>query len=513
MSPSRRTLIRAGAALPLAGLPEQGGGLPEQGGGLPEQGGGMPEQGGGLPARGAGRPGRGAGPDWTALAAAVDGAVVLPGTGAYDDARRLVDPRFDGVRPPAVVRCAHGGDVAEAIRFARRSRLPVITRGGGHSYVGASTGTGSIVLDLRALDAVSYDTGSRTATIGGGARLMEVYTTLGAARVSVPSGSCGSVGIGGITLGGGVGMASSAYGLTCDAVVGANLVTADGVLRGVHAGREPELFWALRGGGGGQFGVVTGWRMRTHPATTAGTFKLSFRWADAARVAAGWQARLATAPDETWSTCQFTSDAKGRLGVRVSGFVLDGRADAEAAAIVAAIGRDPSAATLDRRPYLDVVRDRAGCDDTASCAVRSTELVGSEVFSAVVPPAGIAALLAVVERRARARRPGVAKFKRMTGAQSRVAVDATAFPWRGVRTMLQWLVESPTADAAAARDAYAWIDGGHRAMARWSAGRYVNYLEPDPAALPRYHGRHLARLRRVRAAADPQRLFRSAYAL
>jgi FAD/FMN-containing dehydrogenase len=107
----------------------------------------------------------------------------------------------------------------------------------------------------------------------------------------------------------------------------------------------------------------------------------------------------------------------------------------------------------------------------------------------------------------------VAKFKRMTGAQARVAPGATAFPWRGAHTMLQWLVQPVTGDAATARDAYAWIDGGHRAVARWSAGRYVNYLEPDPATLPLYYGPNLARLRRVRAAADPDRLFRSAYAV
>jgi FAD/FMN-containing dehydrogenase len=101
----------------------------------------------------------------------------------------------------------------------------------------------------------------------------------------------------------------------------------------------------------------------------------------------------------------------------------------------------------------------------------------------------------------------------MTGVQARVAPGATAFPWRGAHTMLQWLVQPPAGDAATVRDAYAWIDDGHRAVARWSAGRYVNYLEPDPAQVPRYYGANLARLRRVRAAADPDRLFRSPYAV
>jgi FAD/FMN-containing dehydrogenase len=446
-------------------------------------------------------------PDWNALAASLDGTVELPGADGYDGARQLQDPRFDPVRPPAVACCAGPDDVAEVVRFARRSRIPVITRGGGHSYVGASTGDRGIVLDLRRLNAIGYDWGSRTASIGGGARLLDVYGRLGAAGRAIPSGSCGSVGISGITLGGGIGMAASAYGLTCDAVVEAEVVTADGARRTVDAERERDLFWALRGGGGGQFGVVTRWRMNTHRASSVGTFVLTYPWTDAARVAAGWQARIGVAPDETWSACQFGSDRAGRLSVRISGVVLEGDPDAEAAEITRAIGREPAGATLARRPHLDVVRDRAGTDQ------RSTELAGSEIFRYALPEPAVAALLETVEQRAREGRPAVAKFKRLTGFAGRVDPLSTAFPWRGAHTMLQWLVLPETADPVAVRDGYAWIESGHRAMSRWSAGRYVNYLEPSPAVLHRYHGLNFPRLRWIRATVDPQALFRSPYAL
>jgi FAD/FMN-containing dehydrogenase len=308
-------------------------------------------------------------------------------------------------------------------------------------------------------------------------------------------------------------MAASAYGLTCDAVTAAEVVTADGQLRTVHAGREPDLFWALRGGGGGQIGVVTAWRMRTYPATPAGTFVLTYPWRDAARVAAGWQARLTGAPDETWSACQFASDTEGTRSVRISGVLLGGAADAEVAAIVRAIGRDPAKVRVDRLPHRALVHDRAGCDEAGECGARATELAGSDIFPRVLPAVAIAALLATVERRARDRRPGIAKLKRMTGAQARIPAGATAFPWRGAHTMLQWLVQPATGDPVTVKDAYAWIDAGHRAMARWSAGRYVNYLEPDPRQVPRYYGPNLARLRRIRAAADPDRIFRSRYAV
>ncbi|GIF16328.1 FAD-binding oxidoreductase [Actinoplanes teichomyceticus] len=442
--------------------------------------------------------------DWRALAAGLDGTVELPGTATYEQARRLFSPRFDHLRPPAVVRCAGPADVAETVRFAARLGQPVVTRAGGHSYVGASTTATGLVLDLRAMNAVRYDAPSRTATIGGGATLIDAYTALGAHGVSIPGGTCGTVGVSGLTCGGGIGAVTSAYGLTCDGVVAADVVTADGRRRSVDAAREPDLFWALRGGGGGQFGVVTSWRMRTHPAGSTGTFTLGYPWADAAAVAAGWQSRIAVAPDNAWSACQFTAERTGALSVRIGGFVLDGDARAEVAALTRAIGRAPATTTVTSMPHLRMLADRAGD------AARNTHLIGSEIFARALPAAGIAALLAAVRGRAASRRPGLAKLKRMTGAPARVAADATAFPWHGAHSMLQWLVVPPAADAASVADGYAWIEAGHRAVAPWSSGRYVNYLEPDPIDPALYHGRHLARLRRIRAAVDPDRLFRAA---
>ncbi|GIE30859.1 oxidoreductase [Actinoplanes italicus] len=450
-----------------------------------------------------GTPGPGAA-DWRALADGLEGTLDLPGSVSYEQARRLFSPRFDHILPPAIVHCASPADVVEAVRFAVRTGLPIVPRGGGHSYVGASTTTGGLVLDVRPMKGVGYDAPTSTATIGGGTSLLDVYTGLGAYNVSIPSGTCGSVGISGLTSGGGIGGAASAYGLTCDGVVAADVVTADGRYRTVDAAREPELFWALRGGGGGQFGVVTSWRIRTHPAGNTGTFQLTFGWTDAAAVATGWQNRIAVAPDNSWSSCQFTADRVGALSVRVAGFVLDSDAAAEVTAMTTAIGRSPVTTVIESKPHVQILRERA------AGAARATHLIGSEIFRQSLPPAGITALLGVVQARAASRRPGLAKLKRMTGAPARVAADATAFPWHGAASMLQWLVEPPVADAASIADGYTWIDSGHRAVAPWSAGRYVNYLEPGPTDPVRYHGAHLERLRRVRAAADPSRVFRSA---
>ncbi|MBO3742566.1 FAD-binding oxidoreductase [Actinoplanes flavus] len=444
--------------------------------------------------------------DWKALAAGLEGRLDRPGTATYDSGKQLYSPRFDDIRPAAVVRCATPADVSEAIRFAARMRLPVVARGGGHSYVGASTISDGLVLDVRPIDRVGYDAASRIATIGGGATVIGAYTALGRHRVSIPAGTCGSVGISGLTCGGGIGPAASAYGLACDNVTAVDVVTADGRHRTVDAAREPDLFWALRGGGGGRFGVVTGWRMRTHPATTIGTFTLTYRWADAARAATGWQARIATAPDEAWSSCQFTAEAGGALSVRLNGFVMDGDAHGEVAALTRAIGREPASVAVGREPHVELMKDRAGGP------ARGTHLIGSEIFRTALPPAGIAALVAAVQRRAATKRPGLAKMKRMTGAPARIAPAATAFPWHGALAMLQWLVVPAKVDAVSVADGYTWIDSGHRALARWSAGRYVNYLEPGPVDPADYHGPNLGRLRRVHASVDPAHLFKGAYA-
>ncbi|WP_433795762.1 FAD-binding oxidoreductase [Actinoplanes sp. CA-252034] len=445
--------------------------------------------------------------DWQALAAGLEGGLEQPGSTSYDQARQLFSPRFDSIRPTAVVRCAGPADVVEAVRFAVRTGLPVVPRGGGHSYVGASTTATGIVLDVRPMRTVAYDAATGTATIGGGTSLLDVYTGLGAHAVSVPAGTCGSVGISGLTCGGGIGSAASAYGLTCDNVVAADVVTADGSHRTVDEEREPELFWGLRGGGGGRFGVVTSWRMRTHPAGTTGAYQLTYPWADAAAVAAGWQARIMTAPDDSWSACQFVSDAAGTLSVRIGGYVLGGDAPAEVAALTRAIGREPATTSFESKPHVQLLRERA------AGAARGTHVIGSEILPATVPPAGVDALLAVVRARAASRRPGLAKLKRMTGAPARVAADATAFPWHGASSMLQWLVDLREAEPAAVADGYGWIESGHRAMAPWSSGRYVNYLEPGPTDPLRYHGPHLERLRRLQAATDPSGLFRVPYAL
>ena len=165
--------------------------------------------------------------DWTTLANSLKGPLVRPGSSQYAVARRLFDPRFDGVSPMAVAYCISPADVQTCLAFAHRFNLPLVARCGGHSYAGYSTTTG-IVVDVTRMNTVSVNANAGTATIGSGAKLIDVYSGLAQQGMTLPAGSCPTVGISGLTLGGGVGVLGRKFGLTCDSLLSAQVVVADG---------------------------------------------------------------------------------------------------------------------------------------------------------------------------------------------------------------------------------------------------------------------------------------------
>ena len=204
----------------------------------------------------------------------IDGALLTPGSPAYDAARRPENRAYADVRPALVLRCCSEADVVQGLTFARETGMPVVPRGGGHCFAGRSS-TDGLLLDLSGLSDVAVD-GTR-ATIGAGARLGGVYAALHRRGRTLPAGCGETVGIAGLTLGGGIGLLGRRYGLTCDRLVAARVVLADGRVVDCGPDAEPDLFWALRGAGGGQFGVVTSLTFDTvaEPLTT----RFELRWA------------------------------------------------------------------------------------------------------------------------------------------------------------------------------------------------------------------------------------------
>lgn len=455
--------------------------------------------------------------DWVALDRGLAGDVVLPGAPGYDAARHTYTTRFDAVRPAAVVRCANPADVAAVLAFTRRFTLAVVPRGGGHSYIGASTLSGGVVLDTGPMAAVTHDAASGTATVGAGARLVDVYRELDRSGLAVPAGSCPTVGIAGQTQGGGQGVVARAQGLTCDTVTGLTVVTADGRVREVDAAREPDLFWALRGGGGGTFGVVTSFRVKPFPRQDCGVWSGRWAWPAAAAVVAGWQRWVSTTADEHWANVHLEA-VGGAPSIRVSGVTLGGSGDAALAELTRLVGVDPTSTSSTTHTWMDTVLLEAGCSRTgyAACHLspvggldREAFVAGSSVLGGALPTSGISALTGIVAARARSGRTGAVIVDPLTGAVARGSTRTSAFPWRGALASVQWYVSLASTSTSRVGDAQRFVARSRATMAPYAVGAYVNYPDASVTDPRTYHGSTSPRLAAVRRRYDPDGVFRT----
>ncbi|GAB3161558.1 FAD-binding oxidoreductase [Microbispora hainanensis] len=449
--------------------------------------------------------------DWSALGRGLDGRLIRPGDASYDNARRVFNSAFDSARPAGVAYCTTAADVSECLAFARRYGVPVISRSGGHSYAGWSTGSG-LVIDVSPMSGVSYASGH--ATVGAGARLVDVYAKLAAHGVSIPAGSCPTVGVAGLTLGGGIGVVSRQYGLTCDVLESVKVVTADGKVLTCSPTSHPDLYWASRGGGGGNFGVATSFTFRTHRTRSVTLFFLHWPWAKAAAVLKAWQAWAPAAPDAMWSNCRLGHDPS--LDVMVGGLYLGGRTACEnlLQKLVDRVGSSPSTRYVAPSAYDHAMMVEAGCASTsvAQChrpgtlpgqnpsgkLVRDSFSAKSHFAYTPLSSAGIKALVAQVAA------PGrhIVMLDALGGAVARVRPDATAFPHRKALFGVQYF--SHFSGAAA------WARAAHAAMRPHLGDHaYVNYVDPELKNWrQQYYGANAARLAQVKAAYDPHRLFR-----
>jgi FAD/FMN-containing dehydrogenase len=387
-------------------------------------------------------------------------------------------------------------------------------RSGGHSYAGYSTtGTGD-VLDLRALRSVTVRRASGTAIIGAGAQLIDVYAALARAGCTIPAGSCPNVGIAGLALGGGHGLASRKLGVTCDVVQSLTVVTADGRLRTVDQRRDPDLYWACRGGGGGNFGVVTSLTLQVTPVQRAAYFFANWPWSDAAEAVAAWQRFAPDAPDELMSILSLSTGEQTpivrALGQWWGGEAALGRALAPLRAAGATI-------TTGSDTYLRLMLRWAGCLDggVGQCHIapagtlqRATFAAKSQYVRRNLSAAGIRALLRAVERRQATKGDGSGALllDAYGGAINRVEPDATAFVHRDQRFSIQELAYWGQDSAPA----LSWLRTTHAALAPHASGQaYLNYTDPELTAWRRaWYGGNLDRLVATKRRYDPDRVFR-----
>jgi len=428
---------------------------------------------------------------------------IAPGDAAYDEARALFYGGFDR-RPAVIIRAADATDVASVIGIARETGLELAVRGGGHSNAGHSTTDGGIVLDVRELKDLQIDAADRTAWVGAGLTAGDVTTALASRGLAIGFGDTGSVGVAGITLGGGVGYLVRKHGLTIDSLLAAEVVTADGRTHQVDAETEPDLFWAIRGGGG-NFGVATRFRFRL--AELDGVFGGMLVLPATAETVAGYIAAAESAPEELSTIANvmpappmpfLPETLHGRL-VILGMLVHAGPADAGERAVA------PFRALA--APLADFVRPMTypevyppEDDSYHPTAVART------MFIDRVDGDTAATIMRWLESSDASMR--AAQLRVLGGAMARVPADATAFAHRASRIMVNVAAFYEGPDDRVAREA--WVDGFAAALHQGDDGAYVNFLSDEGPARVRqaYPGTTWDRLVEIKRRYDPENLFR-----
>ena len=441
-------------------------------------------------------------------ALALDCEVIRPGDEAYDRARRVWNGAIDR-HPALVVRPESARDVAEAVHVARDEGLPLAIRGGGHNVAGHGTCDGGMVIDLRRMRAVRVDRDAGTACVQGGALWSDVDYTTQAYGLAVPGGMISTTGVGGLTLGGGIGWLSRKHGLTCDHLVSARVVTADGELLTVTAEEHPELFWALRGGGG-NFGVVLSFELRLHPVGDVVGGVILQPLEHAAAVLQGWRDAMADAPDALGSVLSFVTvppspdlpaELHGRRVLAVGDCFAGPPPDAQRALGPLRRLGAPLAERIAVLPY--ALRQRLQ-DPGAPAGLhnhwRSDHLAGIDDD-----------VVAVLLDRASTMTSPLSQLHvyALGGAIARTPGDATAYAHRSAPFLASGA--ALWADPAEVPEPHvAWARGLTHVLRPHAAGTYVNFLDEEGDARVRdaYGPAEHARLAAVKRAYDPANVFR-----
>ena len=436
----------------------------------------------------------------------VSGEVIAPGDVAYEEARKVYNGMIDK-HPAAVVRCSGTADVAAVIGLARAEGFDLSVRGGAHSAPGFGTNDGGLVIDLSGLQDVVVATDTQTVRAGGGCTWAGFNEATNAYGLATTGGIIGSTGIAGLTLGGGIGYLSRKYGLSCDNLVSAEVVTADGQVITASENDHSDLFWALRGGGG-NFGVVTTFEYRLHPVAEIYGGPIAYPVDRADEVLRFYREYIAGSPEELGGFVGF------HLAAPLPFLPEEWHFKNVCLAVLCWTGPVEEGEKM-IQPFLDVV-----------------EPVGSHVGPMPYPalntlfdpllPAGLQhywkasfdrnlsdeAIAVHADHGARV--PAIqcaVHLYPIDGAVQRVGADETAFAYRDVNfsPVIAGMWESPADNTAN----IAWVRGYHQALEPYSAeGGYINFMDGDDQSRIKanYRGNY-QRLAAIKASYDPANLF------
>ena len=468
-------------------------------------------------------------PDWAKLSASLTGTLLQPSDSGYAAAGHL----YNSIYAPdaaAIAQCESAIDVQRCLAFARDHDVEVTAHSGGHSYGGYSSCPG-LVIDVARLNAISVSgapgaSGQTSVMVGAGSKLIDVYSGLAAQGLLLPGGSCPTVGIAGLALGGGIGVFSRAYGLTCDQTAAVEMVTADGVLRRCEPAQNEGLYWACRGGGGGNFGVVTSFGFSARAIPEAITlFTLEWPWGAASSVLDAWIRWIPSTPDELWANCQlFSSGTVGSGLVKVTG-VFVGTVSVCSSALgplTTAVADGTTYRFVGPEDYLTATMIEAGCEGmpVAQCAApaQSSFVAKSSYVGGPLPENAVTSIVSALSSLP-ASLPGAGGgvvFDGYGGAINQVAASETAFVHRSAVACAQYSITyantAPSQDAVAA--ATTWLQHLHQVFEPVTQGSYQNYIDPTLADWQRaYYGSNLPRLRQVKRKYDPDDVFHFAQSI
>jgi FAD/FMN-containing dehydrogenase len=462
-------------------------------------------------------------PQWSKLAASLSGTLLLPTDGGYSAAGHLYNSVYTQ-QAAAIAQCRSAGDVQRCLSFARDAGVQVAARSGGHSYAAYSSCPG-LVIDVTNLQDVSVGSGG-LATVGAGTVLIDVYSQLSDQGRLLPGGSCPTVGIAGLTLGGGVGVFGRAYGLTSDQLQTVDVVTADGVLHTCGPTSDEDLYWACRGGGGGNFGVVTSFGFRTHPIPAAITlFTLEWPWGAAGDVLDAWLHWIPSAPDELWANCQlYSSGSAGGGLIKVTGVFVGPVSACNAALtpLTSAVGTSTTYNFVGPEDYLTATMIEAGCEGkpVAQCAEPAqSPFVAKSSYIGGALPAGTVRTITSALSSFPASLPGAGAgvvFDGYGGVINTVGAGDTAFVHRSAVSCAQYSITYPGAPPTQSQKATAadWLDQLQQAFAPVTQGSYQNYIDPTLTDWQQaYYGSNLSRLQQVKRKYDPDDAFHFAQSI
>ncbi|MCX5413500.1 FAD-binding oxidoreductase [Streptomyces sp. NBC_00059] len=440
----------------------------------------------------------------TGLRADVAGEVHTPGDPGYDEARTVFNAMIDR-RPAVVAQCATEADVARALRLARDHELEVAVRGGGHSVAGMALSEGGVVIDLRRMHTVRVDQDARSARVGGGATMSDLDRATQPYALATTGGRVSTTGVGGFTLGGGSGWLERKWGLACDNLLAADLVTADGGTVHTSAEEHPELFWALHGGGG-NFGVATSLTLRLHELPTMSMALLLFRPENGPEAVRTYRDVMESAPDETGGGCIYLTGPPeewvpepmvGKLALGVL-FTFAGTLAELRDVMAPVLALEHEAEVIDEIPYADL---QCLLDDPPGMRnYWSAEYLNGFPDEAAAAYCAAAATMPVPTGTQHVLFP-------MGGAVASGASDYP-LPWRSS----PWAVHpfGVWEDAADDERVKEWVRGVRSAAMPWASGDvYLNFIgrEGQERVVSGFGEQAYERLSRVKARYDPDNVF------